>query len=376
MEGETEKVVAPGIEIDGCKSSASPNPNAGQCSASQGITTEPNGKHSSDNSESFYQKLSGLYESSGLSLLFNFRETIVDLYLLYKEVTERGGYHQVTKDGSWDDIVSAINLKCTVPKLSLQLQKLYSNLLYKFEQIYFYRTHVKVAAAPCHTFDTGISLTGKRKGWDSFSQLSTSHSAIEDAPMEKRQCKNNPCQVSTDSRTAELKLRTSSKNNERKDPDAPLGIRSPYQFFLKKECFRLKEMHGESLNGQNVRKMATDAWRCLSESDRQPYIEESRKDKERYGQEMTAYKERRNMQDTKTGNRPCNSKTIVNYHHHTPLRTAGDYYVTSLPDAENFPVDEAMIESAIKLMENAQPNDPMFQIYWDDYCGSLDIPNE
>ena len=84
----------------------------------------------------------------------------------------------------------------------------------------------------------------------------------------------------------------------------------------------------------------------------QPYVEESKKDKERYDREMTAYKERKNVQPD------------------------GDYRVILQPATEKFfTPDVSTVELAGRLMKNAQPNDSLVQINWDEYCGSLDIPS-
>ncbi|XP_057961850.1 high mobility group B protein 10-like [Malania oleifera] len=321
---------------------------------------------SGQSSDQFYEKLTKLYELSGLCLLFDFRKTILDLHLFYNEVTARGGFHQVSKDGKWDDLVSALNLNSSIPELPLQLQKLYANVLYKFEHMYFYRTS---AAASDDTVDVGESSTRKWKHSDS-SQLSVDNSTIEDGPMGKRKCSNNSGQL-TGCRNADLRLAPpiSSKTREtKKDPNAPIGLRTAYQIFLRKECLRLKMLQGENLrtiHGANVRDQAIDAWRYLSGNDRQPYIEESRKDKERYKQEMAIYKlSRQSGEDAKAN---ANKNDM-------PPNTDGDYHVTLPPYTSPSLADESMAEITTGMMKNALPNDPLFHINWDDYCGSLDIP--
>lgn len=75
-------------------------------------------------------------------------------------------------------------------------------------------------------------------------------------------------------RTEEKKLplqKPSKVKEMRKDRDAPVGLRSAYQIFLKMECDRLKKIHGESSGGL-IRDMAIKAWGLLSNKDRQVYI--------------------------------------------------------------------------------------------------------
>ncbi|KAL6964638.1 hypothetical protein U1Q18_035693 [Sarracenia purpurea var. burkii] len=88
MQSENENV-RPANETNASTVTASPNPDAGEKLPSQEIATH------TPSVDSFYEKLTKLYEFSGLSLLFNFRETRLDLYMFYKEVTERGGFYQM-----------------------------------------------------------------------------------------------------------------------------------------------------------------------------------------------------------------------------------------------------------------------------------------
>ncbi|KAA8545262.1 hypothetical protein F0562_020046 [Nyssa sinensis] len=203
--------------------------------------------------------------------------------------------------------------------LAIQLQKLYANLLYQFEQTYFYRTPFKLVTPPGHSSGIGDSTTGKRKHCNSshFSTVNSDVGDDSDDPMGKRKCNNNPCQLSTGK---EMK----------KDPDAPRRSRTGYQIFLKKECARLKKILGENAASQNIRTMGIDAWRYLSESDRQPYIEESRKEREKYKKEMTAYKERRNVQNMKTEKMSSNPKEKGNSYHTITSRWFNKYTYPTL----------------------------------------------
>ncbi|KAK3014294.1 hypothetical protein RJ639_008017 [Escallonia herrerae] len=319
--------------------------------------------------ESFYEKLSKMNEPSGLSLIFNFRETSLDLYLLYKDVTKRGGYFQVTRDGSWEEVASALNLNSSVSMSPTQLQKLYANLLYQFEQTYYYRSPAKLTEAQGHSSSVkncSSCSKGKRKHSESSLHLSTTHSGPA-----KKECNFNAIHLSTVHKPDEKKLplHASPKvKDTKKGPGAPSGARTSYQIFIRRECERLKGMLGERSAGQ-FRNMAIDAWNRLSESDRQPYIEESRKDRERYKQEMTAYTERSDLYTVSN----CTEPNMINFA--MPLQTDGDYHVTLEPDAENFfASDGSTVELAVKYMKDARPNDPIFQINWDEYCGSLDLP--
>lgn len=54
-------------------------------------------------------------------------------------------------------------------------------------------------------------------------------------------------------------------------PNAPLGLRTAYMIFLRMECERLKMIFGKGSPGQ-IKNMANDAWKRLSEHDRQVYF--------------------------------------------------------------------------------------------------------
>ncbi|GJW15292.1 putative high mobility group B protein 11 isoform X1 [Tanacetum coccineum] len=107
----------------------------------------PRSKKSKDEMEEedgFYHKLNKINEPSGLSLLFNLRDTSMDLHEFYNAVTKRGGYQQVTKDGKWEDVASSLNRMNQVSFTSTQLLQLYAIILYPFERTYYYRSTVKL----------------------------------------------------------------------------------------------------------------------------------------------------------------------------------------------------------------------------------------
>lgn len=53
-----------------------------------------------------------------------------------------------------------------------------------------------------------------------------------------------------------------------KEAEAPLKPRTGYQIFLRIACHKLKEIYGESSSSPNIRDMAIEAWRHLSEEDK------------------------------------------------------------------------------------------------------------
>ncbi|KAL3538282.1 hypothetical protein ACH5RR_001648 [Cinchona calisaya] len=322
--------------------------------------------------DSFYEKLIKLNESSGLSIVFDFRETKVDLHLIYKEVTDRGGSHQVSKDGKWIEVASALSIKNHASFLPRQIQKVYENLLYQYEQIHYYRTPAKVSTLTDLSLGKGDSsqcLLREHKSFDSSSR---------DGQVEKRKCTADAYHASTGPGTPEKKPILQTFLDEKtivRDPCAPPKARTSYQLFIKMECDRLRKIHGENSGSLNLRNMAIDRWRHLSQNERLPFIEASRMDKERFNRQMAFYVQHENKKVMKTENLLKGStSTFINFGPSPPIND--EYFVTLEADAGNlFLPDESLVESTIEMLKNAQPNDPIFQMNWDEYCGSPNSPH-
>ncbi|KAL3814626.1 hypothetical protein ACJIZ3_015894 [Penstemon smallii] len=316
----------------------------------------------------FYEKLIMLNESSGLSLVFNFRETILDLHLFYKEVIKRGGFYQVTEAGKWDEVASTLNPKSLIMCMSpTKLEKVYEILILQYEQMY-----CKIPpeeANTCH-LDPPVSPTGKKRK-NTSDDCSQIYSGGPDDPKEKRKIGAN-CQVATagsktmDQNSTMITPPNSNDQEMRKDPDAPLKPRTGYQIFLKLECHRLKMIHGESSGTQNnIRDRAIQAWKCLPEKDKKPYIDASKLDKERYDREMASYMQRANNQNIKSQCLFSNSTPrMLNFS--TSSKKDDEYHVSLQTKHEIFGTpDESMVELAIEEMKNAESNDRKFHMDWD-----------
>ncbi|KAL7599896.1 hypothetical protein Lser_V15G22339 [Lactuca serriola] len=247
-----------GNGVDGSNPHASSSPTVSdEKSPSPAVSGHCSGKSAADMREEddFYQKLNKINEPSGLSLLFNFRNTSIDLYEFYKIVIDRGGYHHVMKEGKWVEVAYFATRKEKSRLTPTQLQNLYAAILYPFEQTYFYRSPVKLNKKPSIIMPTTQVCTFVEK---------------------------KPTRIEEKKPTRVKKIR--------KDPRAPLGSRNCYQMFLKMECDRLKSIHGGTPSAK-LRDSIVEAWMNLSNEDKLPYIEASKKDKERYLKEMEAYEE-------------------------------------------------------------------------------------
>ncbi|KAM2117955.1 hypothetical protein COP2_010471 [Malus domestica] len=319
--------------------------------------SEADGKSLLENSgsESFYQRLNKLHNSSGLNLLFDLRQSTLDLHLFYKEVTARGGFIQVTTDERWGEVALALKLDGDNLQDPQPLLKLYALFLYQYEQLYYYREpHAKAASTLGHgIYSIGDSSAMEGQCSDNSCQMLPN---LENALAEKKMPKKDfqPTLIGSTSSEQKLFPQLSSKRKEmKKRCGAPRGAQSGYHIYLRKECERLKSTDAGKLKGQNFRAMADNAWRSFSETEKLPYIEASKKvNGKRLAQEVTADEENQGMQNAEREkkpslNRDChltNQKIIqrddrfptspsnlVNHHHHN--RTGKNYLSSAKQDS-------------------------------------------
>ncbi|KAL9318716.1 hypothetical protein ACSQ67_015233 [Phaseolus vulgaris] len=278
-----------------------------------------------DDSDSFYDKLFDLLDSSGLTLVFNVRETLLDLYLFYLEVTRRGGYHQVGREKKWGEVVIALKLEGNSVQLCAQVERLYSHLLYQFEQLYFYRSPVK---------QVPISISNEegplRKKRISNASLPHTMDGKDDQKKATEMSKQYSChmtemlmqyflfQLSRARVCATACVFTNTFERKKKRRGAPVGRKTAYQIFLKHECARLKTCN-EALDGK-ILSMAIHSWRTMSDIAKQPYVEESKKNKEKIKEAMVSHSKQQKTEDTREEKWSS---------------MCGDYHVTLHPEADD-----------------------------------------
>nr|GMD07275.1 putative high mobility group B protein 11 isoform X1 [Ipomoea batatas] len=349
-------------------------------SGSAKIAPEVAARSRSDEKDVFYERLQKLNEPSGLSLIINLRETTLDLYLLYKEVTVRGGFHQVTKDGKWDEIARFMKRNDDVIILATQLQNVYNSILHQFEQMHHYRTPRKAAASPSSqqgpsvgSADSPNGLRGTKRHYDRSSPSLLLCSNIQDTPNKKRTFTTpDNYQLSKGPKTPELKplLQTSTNDKELKKErcglEAPVKARTAYQLYLKLECDRFKNAHGDNSVNQKVRDEIIDTWRHLSESDRKPYVDASNKDKERYNLQMVAYKEHKSKSSNQSLGGHVSTQSLSLFHISSQSETKSHQSWFSSDDGNELaPPDKSLVDSTIEMLKGARPGDPIFQVDWD-----------
>ncbi|TQD91769.1 hypothetical protein C1H46_022611 [Malus baccata] len=218
---------------------------------------------------------------------------------------------QVTADERWGEVALALKLDGDNLQDPQPLLNLYVHILYQYEKLYYYREpHVKAAFTLGHAFyNTGDVSAIERKCRDNSSQMLVN---LENALVEKRVAKEMNWQPkligSTSAEQKQFPQLHSQKKEMKRRRGFPRGTQSAYTIFLRKECERLKNSASEQLKGQRILDLAVKAWRCLSESEKQPYIEASKRvNEKRAAQEMTADEENHGMQNAERGKKPSHS---------------------------------------------------------------------
>ncbi|KAL3685760.1 hypothetical protein R1sor_003782 [Riccia sorocarpa] len=273
----------------------------------------------------------------------------LNVHLLYKEVTSRGGLQQVIRDRKWKEITGAFEFPRTTTSASYVLRKYYINLLHHYEQVYKFGatgplipppvalTGSSPSVTPGGTTPLGVHdgvrrRTRKRKmQMPPMPQVDPSEAVgtmcrgtldgklengylvtvvvggekvkgilyhIPPGPKVPTQFTNLPgllASVSQDA--AKTSVETSSRRKRRrkdempkKDPNAPRPNRTGYNFFFAEQRQRLKALHPDK--DRDISRMIGEAWNSLSEEQKTPYQERGVKDKERFKKEMRDYREK------------------------------------------------------------------------------------
>lgn len=86
-----------------------------------------------------------------------------------------------------------------------------------------------------------------------------------------------------------------------KDPDAPKRPLGAYFYYFKANNTAMKQEHPELIQKEIVAKIAKD-WKGLSEEQKQPFVEKSNLDKQRYNREKEAYDEKKRKEEEAVAN--------------------------------------------------------------------------
>eukprot|EP00249_Psilotum_nudum_P008764 c21494_g1_i1 orf=260-1960(+) len=281
----------------------------------------------------------------------------LNLHILYREVTSRGGLEVVIKDRKWKAITIALDFPPTITNASYILRKYYTNLLHHYEQVYFRRAQGQIVPPPAtmtmsspvvsqlvdsdfnheasDCVESGMNTTkgainsAQALGVDPASSIGSvvtgsidgkfDHGYLVTVMVGMRKMRGVLYHVpSTNSLPqnaivpalvnnigSELKSsdlgpmlgeKRRRKDIMRKDPKAPRQNRTGYNFFFAEQHAKLKMVKPDK--DRMISKIIGDLWNKLSEDERSPYQELGIQDKERYRREMKQYREGNNLQLT------------------------------------------------------------------------------
>ncbi|KAL2895440.1 High mobility group B protein 9 [Bienertia sinuspersici] len=260
----------------------------------------------------------------------------LDLHVLYVEVTKRGGYEKVVSEKKWREVSSMFNFSANITNASFVLKKHYLNLLYHYEQVYFFNTQDLVFGAPStgpcpldsdaggihvnddHKIDASKTFPDSLSGDSiplSIHAVGTIHgkfdcgylisvklgqdllSGVLYHPADKSQSLSStpedlsmaivPCNIPKTPHPSSRKRRRKRKRWGG-DPSHPKPNRSGYNFFFAEKHAVLKSLYPNSRE-REFTKMIGELWNNLDSEERMVYQNIGLRDKERYRRELQEY---------------------------------------------------------------------------------------
>ncbi|CAM6087148.1 unnamed protein product [Calypogeia fissa] len=271
----------------------------------------------------------------------------LDVHLLYREVSSRGGLQAVIRDRKWKEITLVFDLPRTTTSASYVLRKYYITLLFHYEQVYRNGATGSVLSPPAlsgsspssqpgdsaisegvnppirkrirkrripqpqfPTFDPaeaiGSTVIGAIEAKLDFGYLVTMVVGGEKLkgvlyhvpPGNKPQYASLPHLLNT--MTAEIgraggevqtrRKRRRKEEMPKKDPNAPRPNRTGYNFFFAEQRQRLKALYPDK--DREISRMIGEAWNALTEDQKLPYQQRGEADKERFKRESEDYREK------------------------------------------------------------------------------------
>ncbi|KAJ8561316.1 hypothetical protein K7X08_027506 [Anisodus acutangulus] len=224
----------------------------------------------------------------------------LDLYVLYVEVTKRGGFDKVVTEKKWREVSAVFQFSPTTTSASYALRKHYFTLLHRFEQVYF--------------FKHDVPLIDKSPGSMCFQAEGTIDAKFDSGYLVSLKMGSqvlngvlyHPHQPASPSSSSNLAAQTcnaivpynppphhhSGRRNRRRggDPNRPKPNRSGYNFFFAEKHSKLKSLYPH--REREFTKMIGESWNNLSPEEKTVYKNYGVQDKERYQKELKEYKER------------------------------------------------------------------------------------
>eukprot|EP00250_Pteridium_aquilinum_P011598 c20181_g1_i1 orf=316-3120(+) len=315
----------------------------------------------------------------------------VNLHVFYSQVTARGGLEQVIRAAQWKELSEVLDIPRHFPNVSFVLRKLYTSLLFHYEQVYYFRVEGQLQSPPVplpapspmeHTADDGSpyevppemrSSLKKRKrkldpiqvfGVDPAASLGSNATGAITGKFEEgyfvtvvvgteklsgvlyhvsagnkaQQFASVPSLVDSigsdgNAPGLEIQLYGCKKRKEyirRKNPNAPKRTRTAYNIFFKEQRARLKQLYPES---KGHGKQVIEMWNKLSENEKAPYIALGSQEREKY---LAEHREKIKLQQSQVsdGAHDVGIGQTVEEHDHGAYDVSHDYHVSLDVDSD------------------------------------------
>ncbi|KAJ4965185.1 hypothetical protein NE237_017034 [Protea cynaroides] len=268
----------------------------------------------------------------------------LDLYRLYMEVTERGGFQKVVREKKWRDVGGVFKFSPTTTSASFVLRKHYMSLLYYYEQVYFFKLQgpllTPTEASPLkNPSSRSVMLDPMESASESMPQpqqlqLELPHKRTTSSPylstgeedpsyypvvgtikgkfdlgylvtvklgsdflhgvLYYPPALGSSCSIQNENAIVPYNPALRRRGRRRRgrrgvDPSHPKPNRSGYNFFFAEKHSNLKALYPR--REREFTKMIGESWSKLSPEERMVYQNIGLKDKERYKKELKEYKE-------------------------------------------------------------------------------------
>ncbi|MCO5614306.1 hypothetical protein L7F22_068584 [Adiantum nelumboides] len=350
----------------------------------------------------------------------------VNLHAFYCHVTARGGLEQVIRASQWKELLKVLDVPKNVHNPSFVLRKLYTNLLFHYEQVYYFRVEgqLRLPPVPLPAPNPVEQIGDDRSLYEIPQELKAS--------FKKRKRKLDPIQVfgvdpagcvgaiatgaingkfeegyfvtvvvgteklsgvlyhvSSDSNSQqyasvpslidsvgadgsapgmEIQLYGCKKRKEyvRKiNPNAPKRTRTAYNIFFKEQRERLKQLYPDTKgHGKKVIEM----WNKLSDKEKAPYVARGSEEREKY---LAEHREQLRLQQSQAAEGAIDTGIVQTggEHDHIAYDASHDYHVSL--DVDNDPHSgHAQLSEADQVYQAYHVNDPQAHISESELTGS------
>lgn len=307
----------------------------------------------------FFETLKRLHDVLGTK----FRIPVVagqdlDLHLMYRQVTAFGGLEAVISSKKWSEVAQPFNFPPSFTSRSFTMRKIYSQFLHHYEQVYYHRNTGPICPAPgsvnaealaqvsmkrraemvqsgqgyappVHTpaliaisqnfpppphnpnlvgtqlvgtvdakFDCGYFVTVQAGGHQYRGILySPPPYLVPSAPPPL------PTADSSQDIGGSAKVQYAEKKfKPLKDPNKPKQNKTPFNYFSIDARARAKELYPDA-DQKEISKIVGEMWSNAAGEEKQPYIDQAKRDRERYERELAEY--HRAMQALHNGDDRC-----------------------------------------------------------------------